>query len=146
MKSKKSIRAALAAVFLIGILIPAAIAAIVQQNTNRNNDGQTYGSGYVETPTSVCMPDLILAKGLDGALGYVYADEVRFGSFKKPANDAERTAYNEQVLKLAYEQQSKGEDYLWYIPLYESDGKTVIGQFGVGNPKQTIEDFAGKTD
>jgi hypothetical protein len=112
----------------------------------RNDDGQTYGSGYVENPANPYTPDLILAEGIDGAIGYVYQEDLRFGPFEQPETAEERALYNEQLLALAYEQLANEDEYLWYIPLYESDGKTIIGQFGVGNPGLTIEMVSNNID
>ena len=119
MKSKKVFKTILTIVFVIGILIPTIVAAFAfAERFQHNDDGQTYGSGYVEDPTQAYTPDLILAEGLDGTIGYVYDHELSFGPFENPKNEAERMAYNEQLLELAYEQLSKDDPYLWYIPLY----------------------------
>ncbi|MDR1156815.1 MAG: hypothetical protein LBK75_00695 [Oscillospiraceae bacterium] len=148
----KMVRNAALIVLIIGIAIPVvATAAFASQDLlttifPRNDDGQTYGSGYVENPADPHTPDLILAEGIDGEIGYAYQDDLHFGPFEQPKTAEECALYNEQLLALAYEQQANGDEYLWYIPLYESDGKTIIGQYGVGNPGLTIEWFASNID
>jgi hypothetical protein len=83
--------------------------------TNRNN--QTYGSAfYAASPEEV--PDLIAAKGIDGTQGYVYATDVYgVGRINSPEELSFRTASTSATT----------------IPLYDSDGTTVIGAFPIVN-------------
>lgn len=71
-----------------------------------NEAGETYGRGDLET-----IPDLVLAVGDDGTEGYVRDSEL----FPKlPDSPEERARFRDQVRT---------------VPLYESDGKTVVGTF-----------------
>lgn len=79
-----------------------------------NSNQQTYGSGLSLTEDGK-MPDLISAIGTNGEHGYVYSAEVfSIGDVNSPeeAINAIYTAYT--------------------VPLYLSDGVTVIGNFVVG--------------
>ena len=76
-----------------------------------NQSGQTYGK-FVDPSVE---PDLISAIGIDGKNGYVLSSDL-IGS--DPATPEE--AVKHQMEK------EKGNQR---IPLYDKDGKTVIGQF-----------------
>jgi len=114
--------------FLItGILtfdsIPA-IANILRPTTDSifpvNQNGETYGSlGDVNTPGK--EPDLVSAKGEDGTEGYLKLEDM-WG--EQPNNPEEAVAY----MKRQEEEKARGHKF---IPLYASDGKTVIGKFKV---------------
>ncbi|WP_434510355.1 hypothetical protein [Desulfitobacterium sp. AusDCA] len=85
-----------------------------------NQNGDTYGSlADVNTPGE--EPDLVLAKGEDGTEGYLKLKDM-WG--EQPNNPEEAVAY----MKKQEEEKAKGHKY---IPLYASDGKTVIGKFKV---------------
>ena len=95
-----------------------------------NENGQTFGSGGYGADN----PDLVLAYGIDGTLGYVLRTDIDgTGPLEKPNNPDEALAYMEELDKLAAEARARGESYIYTIPLYASDGRTVIGEFGVGN-------------
>jgi hypothetical protein len=85
-----------------------------------NKNGQTYGSSALaKTPEE--EPDLVAAYGIDNTFGYVYSyelEEASGGNAKTP----------EQALEEQKERQEKGNIK---IPLYKSDGKTVIGEFEI---------------
>ena len=68
-----------------------------------NANGQTYG-----TPNEKGVPDLIAAQATNGAIGYYYFTDLM------PAGGDDRVAP-------------------YTIPVYESDGVTVIGQFPIGD-------------
>lgn len=78
----------------------------------RNASGQTFGSAL----NAEVDPDLILAQGVDGTIGYVRAADLNGPDFTSPE---EAVAYQEANRRL--------EGGL--IPLYASDGVTVIGEF-----------------
>jgi len=73
-----------------------------------NEQGQTYGTEGSD------KPDLIAAEGIDGTLGYVLRSDAEPPEFKTPEE--------------ALEWQEKNKDRK-AIPLYDSDGITVIGEF-----------------
>jgi len=87
----------------------------------RNESGQTYGSNaFVNSPDQ--EPDLVSAVGVDGTEGYVRSEDLNRDLPKTPE---EAVAYNK---KLKAERK---------IPLYDVDGKTVIGEFKINNEKFT---------
>jgi beta-lactamase regulating signal transducer with metallopeptidase domain len=103
----------------------------------RNENGQTYGGisnpgpGTTRPPEP---PDLIAAEGIGGTHGYVLKSDISgHGPFEAPNNPDEAMEYMRKMDELRAEQRAKGAEHLYYIPLYASDGVTVIGQFGVGN-------------
>jgi hypothetical protein len=121
---------------LAALLIPAftnSDGAYIDYSVNAN--GQTYGSGLHSEFEDADAPDLIFATGIDGIEGYVLKTDLEgTGSLAKPQNPDEAMVYMEQLEGLSNEAAARGEKYVYYIPLYESDGTTVIGQFGVSAP------------
>ncbi|OPX85589.1 MAG: hypothetical protein A4E53_03398 [Pelotomaculum sp. PtaB.Bin104] len=89
----------------------------------KNESGMTYGSDLDVTSIDE-EPDLILAYGVDGTLGYVLFKDLEG---EKPKTPQEALA-----------QQSKNGDKVRQIPLYAVDGKTVIGVFNI-DPGRDIE-------
>lgn len=89
-----------------------------------NKNGQTYGSD-ADCNSPDTEPDLIRAIGVDGTEGYVlYKDLI-----KDQSNTPEDT--------VAYTKEHAGKYEL--VPLYASDGITVIGQFEIGGGGVEIE-------
>lgn len=84
-----------------------------------NQNGQTYGS-LMDVNTPGQEPDLVKAVGVDGTLGYVKFVDMQG---KLPKNPEEAIAMQNNRLK-------EGPKT---IPLYDVDGKTIIGEFKIGN-------------
>ena len=100
-----------------------------------NKNGQTYGSGLHDDYDMIEKPDLIHAIGIDGIEGYVLsADLYGTGPLHKPQNGDEVFEYMEQMDELIKDAQARGDAYMYTIPLYDSDGMTVIGEFGIPIP------------
>ncbi|MCT1404019.1 hypothetical protein M4D81_33975 [Paenibacillus sp. p3-SID867] len=85
-------------------------------NFPRNENGQTYGSA-ADAASSDTEPELISAFGVDGTKGYVMKKDL----------DGEQPKSPKEALA-SMERNKEGRD----IPLYDVDGKTVIGVFHVG--------------
>lgn len=79
-----------------------------------NEYGMTYGSSAWAKGISD-QPDLILVEATNGKVGYVYGDELD-GGVPETVNDVEE-----------YERTHNH----YFLNVYESDGKTVIGEFEV---------------
>lgn len=79
-----------------------------------NSYGEVFGSELFLNEVGV-QPDLILAEGLDGTIGYVRNNDIN----RDPVTTLEDA--------IAY-----GSGSSYSIPLYAEDGRTVIGQFRVG--------------
>ncbi|MHB9094619.1 MAG: hypothetical protein ACYC21_08085 [Eubacteriales bacterium] len=87
----------------------------------RNESGQTYGSNaFANSPDQ--EPDLVSAVGVDGTQGYVRSEDL---DGEMPKTPEEAVAHNS---KLKAERK---------IPLYDVDGKTIIGEFKIENGKFT---------
>lgn len=87
------------------------VSALTKFDVNEN--GQTigeYGVGLRSDPTA--NPDLVLAEGENGVVGYVYTTEV----FGEPAADPKEASNVPPLTETI-------------VFLYESDGKTVIGSY-----------------
>ena len=85
-----------------------------------NEQGQTYGPvPYASKSTET--PDLISATGEDGVVGYVKATDLD----PKVSSPEEAMAYQKSIEAIDYKS----------IPLYEADGKTVIGEFRLSSSK-----------
>jgi len=79
--------------------------------------------------------DLIPAIGIEGTTGYILRSDLDgAGHLDKPHNPDEAIEYMEQLESLVKDAETRGDDYIYYIPLYASDGITVIGKFGISNP------------
>jgi hypothetical protein len=81
----------------------------------RNQSGQSYGSDMHSTSPAT-EPDLVLACGTDGTIGYVKSSDL-YGT--QPKTPEEAVAQNPKVGDVKQ------------IPLYASDGKTVIGKYNI---------------
>lgn len=85
-----------------------------------NSSGQTYGP-VRDAPVNT-DPDLILAVGDEGVSGYILASDLNGPEFASP----------DEVSRWL-EEHPPDQDRV--IPLYESDGKTVIGTFTINAAK-----------
>lgn len=81
-----------------------------------NANGNTYGTEVFEA-----NPDLILAQATNGKTGYVRRSELDGAGGPEPTSPAQAVEVNKY---------REGKTFV--IPVYESDGTTVIGQFEVG--------------
>ncbi|WP_018306143.1 hypothetical protein [Desulfitobacterium hafniense] len=86
-----------------------------------NQSGETYGS-MAGASSYEQIPDLILAEGIDGTVGYVKNLDLNQGL---PKNPEEAVAYMKNLKDNGFRK----------IPLYAVDGKTVIGEYQVGTPQ-----------
>lgn len=86
-------------------------------NYPKNKNGQTYGSAADATSPET-EPDLIQAEGVDGTVGYVLKKDL----------DGEQPKTPEEAIVIQNSRPPGGYDY----PLYDVDGKTVIGVFHIG--------------
>lgn len=117
-------------IVIFGVVLVAGIAigmfGIHYETANAGNNyvfpknqyGQTYGSSADATSYET-EPDLIAAKGVNGTKGYVKRTDLEQPFPKTPQ---EAVALMKQ--NLAHPTRE--------IPLYDVDGKTVIGKFIVG--------------
>lgn len=80
----------------------------------RNENGEIYGSGLFLDEIGV-QPDLILAEGTKGEIGYVRAEDINADKIVTP---------EQAVAKVISGSPSE-------IPLYDSDGVSVIGTFAL---------------
>lgn len=115
-------------VLVVGILVAAALLIVLLLVTHAsesdkysvNENGETFGSiesAFVESDAGRVLdeslfPDLILVENRDGLVGYVRREDFIIDYPVSP-EDAERV--NEEARQP--------------IPMYESDGITVIGSF-----------------
>ena len=85
-----------------------ALVSSIQENEN----GEIYGSEVFLAAIGV-QPDLILAEGIDGTIGYVKSADLDTTEIGTPEQAMEYVANYSSYL----------------IPLYSCDGETVIGSF-----------------
>lgn len=81
-----------------------------------NANGQTYGTDGGAPAGPLHEPDLVAVQATNGRAGYAYATQLNGPT---PTSPAQAVAENSQPART--------------IPVYESDGKTQIGVFKVGN-------------
>lgn len=89
----------------------------------KNENGQTYGSTLYATSIDT-FPDLIQAVGEDGTRGYVRTLDVIGNQPKTPEE--------------ALAQQRNRDGKVRQIPLFDVDGKTVIGVFNIESGNGTV--------
>ncbi|MGO2519978.1 MAG: hypothetical protein ACTH8F_07645 [Microbacterium sp.] len=137
MKTKKAIFGTVGAlaVVTVGLVSGSAVAALASSpdspEYSTNASDQTYGSAKNATHDS--EPDLIQAIATNGKTGYVKKVELDDTS-GQPTNPEEAVAY----------MQSKSYLNARTITVYESDGKTEIGEFVIspGQPGVVEDDTA----
>ena len=97
-----------------------------------NENGITYGrDNPLASAENQEQPQLIAAIGTNGEEGYVYAIDLEG---EQPNSPEEALIYMKELNTSVEEAKEAGYKYLRYIPLYESDGVTVIGEFGISYP------------
>jgi hypothetical protein len=93
-----------------------------------NENGQTYGSNLAIKNSKMDEDgnpdelDLILVEADNGKAGYSLKEDF-YDTANQPKNPEEAIAYMEKLKK-------EGDRT---IPIYEKDGRTVIGSFKIGN-------------
>ena len=132
---KKAANLLMVIMLISGILIGMNTAAASDGRAPRpyqvNENGQTYGGLDPFSTIPQESPQLVAAIGLDGTEGYVYAEDL---DGDQPKNPDEALVYMENLRQRAAEAARSNEEYSRYIPLYDSDGITVIGEFGISFP------------
>lgn len=108
-------------------------------NYSVNEFGQTYGSAvYAVSPET--EPDLIAAVGTGGTEGYVYSKDLQEDM---PSTPEEAVAGTRALRKLQAAAKSNEPVIVKKIPLYDIDGKTIIGEFEITNqpyePKEAAQ-------
>ena len=92
--------------------------SITSINFLTNKDGKSYGK--VAQNIILNEPDLILAVGTNGKEGYIKKTDLYANEPKTP----------EEAIRIQ-EDKITNNNLIRYIPLYEIDGKTVIGEFKI---------------
>jgi len=122
---------------VIGCLVTAGSLYIGQTITEaksqvrpypKNQKGETYGS-VLDAEALGGEPDLILAQGVDGTIGYVLATDLN--DVPHPKTPEEAVAYEKARMERP--------NAVRPIPLYAADGETVIGVFHAGGPSVVIK-------
>ncbi|MGK5654658.1 hypothetical protein [Brevibacillus formosus] len=115
-----SIAGLLVLIFVIGI--PNVINTVNDEarNFSVNEQGQTYGR-VPYTAESTLEPDLMEAEGENGVVGYIKTSDLSPGV----SSPEEAIAYQKSIEEVGYRS----------IPLYKSDGITVIGEFRLQSSK-----------
>lgn len=113
-KSSKSIDTDLTSIIYTKLDIPS-IEEIIINGYPVNESGEAYGPSIYDNILS--EPDLILAEGANGVIGYVKESDLS-------------TVVNSIEEALAFNKKKKGG---YSIPLYMQDGKTVIGEFYISD-------------
>lgn len=141
MKFKKGLAALVALMLLSSTSVAFAMNAVVSEiksyyksplissgtSYSVNQFGQTYGSAlYADTFDE--RPDLMAAIGDDGVAGYIYTDDLKSENPKTPA---EAVARQEMYEALIANWDGQEAIVVRTIPLYESDGRTVIGDYNI---------------
>ena len=107
-----------------------------------NQSGQSYGSSMDSDGDTIVHPDLIAAIGIGHIEGYVLKTDLEgTGPLARPQTPEEAIIYMELLDELIADAKARGDEYLYYIPLYEPDGKTVIGEFGISIPTSMAPAF-----
>ena len=119
------IRVLFAVVILAGSILVPSVNAVSSTPFSVNPNGETYGDLFQIREAGV-DPDLILATGENGVVGYVRVADLE-GAV--PASPEEA---------LAIQEQREDDGYTGrYIDLFDLDGETVIGRFFVQAGSET---------
>ena len=133
----------IAASLLTGIIAGSVSAVTLQQNSTSaqyptNENGQTYGYFVPsEENEPQAVPQLIAAVGIGGTYGYINRDDLRKNL---PSTPEEALEYMEHAKEKNTATRIDGNTYIDFIPLYTSDGSTVIGRFGITSNLTTSQD------
>ena len=99
----------------LDLVIPSR-ESILKDGYPINDNGQSYGPNMGNVTIKLGEPDLMLTKGENGTIGYVNKEDLNGPQPKTP----------EEAVRLTNEAKPRE------IPLYDVDGKTIIGKFIVG--------------
>ncbi len=99
-----------------------SIDSFSSMTIQRNENGEIYGSEIFLDEIGV-QPDLILAEGTNGEIGYVRAEDLNDSDVLTPAQAMSKMVNKEADI----------------IPLYNSDGTTVIGSFMLEPTEDIVE-------
>ncbi|MGG4442881.1 hypothetical protein [Brevibacillus fortis] len=124
MKKNITVLGAILILTIIGIPTVLTLNANSTPNYPINEQGQTYGSDPLTIEPSQ-EPDLLEATGENGVEGYVKTSDLR-----PPVSSPEEA--------IAFQKITEATGYR-LIPLYESDGKTVKGEFRLYSSKEINE-------
>lgn len=131
--------AALGAVAVVGAGVGVAATATgdptnpAQPTVSRNASGQSFGSGEAVT-SDAQLPDLVQAYATNGKVGYIKKSDL----LSPQRTLKEVQALPKKVVPAAPGQESSAPQTVLQapprtVPVYDKDGKTVIGQFKFGN-------------
>lgn len=127
-KFKKVTAVCISFILVVSALCIGLHVSAVNQNIYPvNEDGLSYGSAMLASTPSQ-EPDLILAVGTNGKTGYVKYEDLYKEEPKTPEEAIEK---QEKMFRTGNTERM--------IPLYEKDGKTVIGEFRIGISKAVNE-------
>ena len=102
---------------LAGIAFSSSAFAVPHSIHRFNQQGETYGT-MKNVQAEEDIPNLIAATGVDGVSGYIRASDMFANEAKSPEEAVELMESKEYL---------QGRE----IPLYDKDGKTVIGIFKI---------------
>lgn len=114
-----------------------------------NENGETYGFFYIDDDETEYHPDLERVHGSamilpDGStdletVGYIKrTDDDPYMGLQPPRSAEDALRYDNELLELAYAAKANGREFVFYIPVYESDGVTVVGSYGIGRATSII--------
>ena len=124
--ARKNFRVTMCMMLTITLILCCAMPAFAHTNGySVNENGETYGNNLQAMELGY-LSDLLLAEGENGEVGYIRASDLD-DAVTKP-EEAVNTSAD------------------LYIPLYESDGMTIIGQFKItGVPEDVPQTFSSYT-
>ncbi|MFF1831147.1 peptidase M56 family protein [Paenarthrobacter sp. NPDC058040] len=86
-----------------------------------NDAGKTYGA-----QNDKGLPEMVLVKATNGVMGYVNKNEL-----EDATGEAAARTFKTREEALAWQEAREGKTFK--IPVYDSDGKTVVGEFVIDN-------------
>ncbi|MFK0007749.1 peptidase M56 family protein [Paenarthrobacter sp. NPDC090520] len=91
-----------------------------------NDAGKTYGA-----QNDKGLPEMVLVVDTNGVRGYVNKDEL-----EDATGQAVALTFKTREEALAWQESRKGKTFK--IPVYDSDGKTVVGEFVISNGEGSV--------
>lgn len=124
--ARKNFRATMCMMLTITLVLCCAMPAFAHTNGySVNENGETYGNNLQAMELGY-LSDLLLAEGENGVMGYIRASDL-----------------DDAVMRPEEAVNSSADSY---IPLYESDGVTIIGRFRIaGVPEDIPQTFSSYT-
>lgn len=118
---------------MVLVVVLACVLSLVGCNQTEKPNSMEHREFVSPTvpPEEEEYSQLIAAIGINGVNGYVYYSDL-YGN--QPNTPEEAVQYMENLDAEIAAAKLAGQEFLRYIPLYDADGITIIGEYGISYP------------